>query len=131
MKGSVVQVEKHHFSLGTTTYFLCTIASSTTVFLFYFYVFSPLLTLLPWYTFVLFNRKKPYFKHWHIKHHLLTFIYVYVLSLVIAFCILWMFATTRGFISNTVAFILFILLALLAIVHSTYLMIKTAKSVAH
>ena len=76
-------------SLMATIYFLSVIGSVVSAILLYFYFFGPFLILILWYVFFLFKRKKPYFNHWGIMHHLNLIIGVYVFSLSTAYLIMW------------------------------------------
>ena len=119
--------DQPHLSLFSTIYFLSILASMLSVFLFYFYIFAPLLILLAWYLFFFINRRQPYLSHWGIKQHVILFASVYFISIPLAFLLLW---TLFSNLESGQFYLLFgslFVLVVSGLIHSLKLMMNSVK----
>ena len=92
-------------------------------------LFGPAFTLILWYIFFLFNRKKDYFKNWRRIHHLTLCMSVYIISLISAYTILCIVFTTFDDINESYLIISILTIGLIGLVHSVKLMIDSTRSV--
>lgn len=119
--------DQPHLSLFSTIYFLSILASLLPVFLFYFYLFAPLLVLFAWYLFFFINRRKPYFNHWGIKQHVILFTSVYFISIPLAFLLLWLIFSNLESDQIHLLFGSLFVLVVSGLIHSFKLMMNSVK----
>ena len=122
-------MEKNTLSIKATIYFLSIVGSIVSAMFLYFLLFGPAFTLLLWYIFFLFNRKKDYFKNWRLIHHLTLCVSVYIISLISAYTILCIVFTTFDDINESYLIISILTMGLIGLVHSVKLMIDSTRSV--